>query len=197
MSGAETRLVRWSTPTRRRRPSHAEARRSDQPTPRPTATPTSSSSCWSRAATSRWRPGFDGPPRLRGRPVDLLQAASMSPWSGCTASTSHEMQLQPRAARPDAAQLACRADDDGRAGRVVPARHSGDELPPGARQDDDHARGDRSLKPEALRYFHNAGLRELRGEDYRGIFRLDGPVERRCCRHMSVGALRRGFTADG
>jgi hypothetical protein len=30
---------------------------------------------------------------------------------------------------------------------------------------------------EVLRYFHNAGLYELRGEDYRGIFRLDGPVD--------------------
>jgi hypothetical protein len=28
---------------------------------------------------------------------------------------------------------------------------------------------------ERLRYFHNAGLYELAGEDYRGIFRLDGP----------------------
>jgi hypothetical protein len=27
---------------------------------------------------------------------------------------------------------------------------------------------------ELLRYFHNAGLHELRGEDYRGVFRLDG-----------------------
>ena len=27
---------------------------------------------------------------------------------------------------------------------------------------------------EVLRYFHNAGLYELSGEDYRGIFRLDG-----------------------
>jgi Domain of unknown function (DUF1839) len=30
---------------------------------------------------------------------------------------------------------------------------------------------------EVLRYFHNAGLHELSGEDYRGIFRLDGPVD--------------------
>ncbi len=30
---------------------------------------------------------------------------------------------------------------------------------------------------EVLRYFHNAGLYELRGEDYRGIFRLDGPAD--------------------
>jgi hypothetical protein len=29
---------------------------------------------------------------------------------------------------------------------------------------------------QVLRYFHNAGLYELSGEDYRGIFRLDGPV---------------------
>ncbi|HEU4976344.1 MAG TPA: DUF1839 family protein [Baekduia sp.] len=29
---------------------------------------------------------------------------------------------------------------------------------------------------EVLRYFHNAGLHELRGEDFRGVFRLDGPV---------------------
>jgi hypothetical protein len=28
---------------------------------------------------------------------------------------------------------------------------------------------------QVLRYFHNAGLHELRGEDYRGIFHLDGP----------------------
>lgn len=27
---------------------------------------------------------------------------------------------------------------------------------------------------ELLRYFHNAGLHELRGDDYRGVFRLDG-----------------------
>jgi hypothetical protein len=30
---------------------------------------------------------------------------------------------------------------------------------------------------EVLRYFHNAGLYELRGEDYRGIFRLGGPAD--------------------
>jgi hypothetical protein len=30
---------------------------------------------------------------------------------------------------------------------------------------------------EVLRYFHNAGLYELRGADYRGIFRLDGPID--------------------
>jgi hypothetical protein len=30
---------------------------------------------------------------------------------------------------------------------------------------------------QVLRYFHNAGLYELSGEDYRGIFRLDGPVD--------------------
>jgi len=30
---------------------------------------------------------------------------------------------------------------------------------------------------EVLRYFHNAGLYELSGEDYRGIFRLDGPTD--------------------
>jgi hypothetical protein len=30
---------------------------------------------------------------------------------------------------------------------------------------------------EVLRYFHNAGLHELSGEDFRGVFRLDGPVD--------------------
>jgi hypothetical protein len=30
---------------------------------------------------------------------------------------------------------------------------------------------------QVLRYFHNAGFYELRGEDYRGIFRLDGPAD--------------------
>jgi hypothetical protein len=30
---------------------------------------------------------------------------------------------------------------------------------------------------ELLRYFHNAGYYELRGEDYRGVFRLDGPAD--------------------
>jgi Domain of unknown function (DUF1839) len=29
---------------------------------------------------------------------------------------------------------------------------------------------------QTLRYFHNAGLYELSGEDYRGVFRLDGPL---------------------
>jgi hypothetical protein len=29
---------------------------------------------------------------------------------------------------------------------------------------------------EVLRYFHNTGYHELRGEDYRGAFRLDGPA---------------------
>ena len=32
------------------------------------------------------------------------------------------------------------------------------------------------LSAERLRYFHNAGLYELSGEDYRGVFRLDGPL---------------------
>ncbi|WP_187369238.1 DUF1839 family protein [Baekduia soli] len=30
---------------------------------------------------------------------------------------------------------------------------------------------------EVLRYFHNAGLHELSGADYRGVFRLDGPAD--------------------
>jgi hypothetical protein len=30
---------------------------------------------------------------------------------------------------------------------------------------------------EVLRYFHNAGLYELSGADYRGVFRLDGPAD--------------------
>jgi hypothetical protein len=30
---------------------------------------------------------------------------------------------------------------------------------------------------ELLRYFHNAGYYELRGEDYRGVLRLDGPPD--------------------
>jgi hypothetical protein len=30
---------------------------------------------------------------------------------------------------------------------------------------------------EVLRYFHNAGLHELSGADYRGVFRLDGDVD--------------------
>jgi len=31
------------------------------------------------------------------------------------------------------------------------------------------------VSAEVLRYFHNASLYELSGEDYRGVFRLDGP----------------------
>jgi hypothetical protein len=86
----------------------------------------------------------------------------------------HEMQ--PYRALPDqiAAQLA--------AGRTITVELDAWWLPDTAATSyrADHVKT--TIVPEAidrdaeiLRYFHNAGLYELRGEDYRGVFRLDRP----------------------
>lgn len=88
----------------------------------------------------------------------------------------HEMQ--PYRALPDqiAEQLA--------AGRTITVELDAWFLPDTAATSYRTAHVKTTIVPEAidrdgelLRYFHNAGLYELSGEDYRGIFRLDGPVD--------------------
>ena len=57
----------------------------------------------------------------------------------------------------------------------------------------DRRRGHRPRRGERLRYFHDAGLYELDGEDYRGVFRLGRPVLRRRAPAVHrARALRRG-----
>jgi hypothetical protein len=88
----------------------------------------------------------------------------------------HEMQ--PYRALPDqiAEQVA--------AGRTMTVELDAFFLPDTAATSYRRSRVKTTIIPEAidrdaqvLRYFHNAGLYELSGEDYRGIFRLDGPVD--------------------
>jgi hypothetical protein len=88
----------------------------------------------------------------------------------------HEMQ--PYRALPDqiASQLA--------AGRTMTVELDAWFLPDTAATSYRREHVKTTIVPEAidrgaqvLRYFHNAGLYELSGEDYRGIFRLDGPVD--------------------
>jgi hypothetical protein len=88
----------------------------------------------------------------------------------------HEMQ--PYRALPDqiAEQLA--------SGRTVTVELDAFFLPDTAATSYRTSRVKTTIIPEAidrdaqvLRYFHNAGLYELSGEDYRGIFRLEGPVD--------------------
>jgi hypothetical protein len=88
----------------------------------------------------------------------------------------HEMQ--PYRALPDqiAEQLAV--------GRTLTVELDAFFLPDTAATSYRTSRVKTTIVPEAidcdgqlLRYFHNAGLYELSGEDYRGIFRLEGPVD--------------------
>ncbi|HEY4094601.1 MAG TPA: DUF1839 family protein [Baekduia sp.] len=88
----------------------------------------------------------------------------------------HEMQ--PYRALPDqiAEQLA--------AGRTIVVELDAFHLPDTAATSYGTAHVKSSVIAEAidrdaqvLRYFHNAGLYELSGEDYRGVFRLDGEVD--------------------
>ncbi len=105
------------------------------PTRRPTATRTSSSSCCTPAATSRW-------PRsaawcgwtsraTSGRSSSRRPRIS----SCCTAIDIHEMQPYRPLPDPDRRADRAGADDHRRARLLVPARHGGHELPPRARED--------------------------------------------------------------
>ena len=149
------------------------ARRASAPTPRPTATSTSGSSCCTRAATSRSRrSGSRVADRLRGRPVDVLQAAARGPRAALRRRHPRDAAL-PAAARADR-RAARRGPDDDRRGRLlVPARHRGDELP--------HASTSRrSIVAEAIDLDARApallpqrrATTSSSGEDYRGVFRL-------------------------
>lgn len=88
----------------------------------------------------------------------------------------HEMQ--PYRPLPD--QIAEQLE----AGRTVIVELDAYFLPDTAATDYRRGHVKTSIVPEAidrdaqrLDYFHNAGLHALSGEDYRGVFRLDGPVD--------------------
>ena len=88
----------------------------------------------------------------------------------------HEMQPYRRCREQIAEQLAARTDDDRRARLLVPARHAVD------RYRREHVKSSAVIEAidvdgERLRYFHNAGLYELGGEDFRGVLRLDRPPD--------------------
>ena len=151
---------------------HAVHARRTAPTSRPTATPTSSSSCCTRAATSRWRRWA----RRCGWTSRATSGRSSSPTratsSGSTASTS--TRCSPTGRCPS------RSPSSSAAGRTMIVELDAWYLPDTAATSyrTEHvktsvvARGDRPRRASVLRYFHNAGLHELRGEDYRGVFRL-------------------------
>ena len=119
------------------------------PTTRPTATRTSSSSCSTPAATSRSRRwasrsalDFEGDQWtfFKPHPADLELLFGVD---------IHEMQPY-RPLPVQIAELIARGpDDDGRARRLVPARHRGHELSPRAREDLGRGRGDRPRRGAA------------------------------------------------
>ena len=106
--------------------------------------------------------GFTGPDRLRGRPVDVLQAAARRP-RGALRDRHPRDAAVPAAAGPDRRAARRRPDDDRRARRLVPAGHGGDELPHRARQDVGRSPRRSTVDGERLRYFHNAGAVRARG----------------------------------
>ena len=72
--------------------------------------------------------------RLRGRPVDVLQAAARGPRDAFRHRHPRDAAL-PAAARQIAEQIDAGPHDHRRARLLVPARHGGDQLPQRARQD--------------------------------------------------------------
>ena len=135
--------------------------------------------------------GSLGPPRLRGRPVDVLQARPGATSSCSSASTSTRCSRTGRC-RSRSRSSSRGPDADRRARRLVPARHRGHQLSPRTRQDVGRDPEAIDLDDERLRYFHNASLYELEGEDFRGVFRSRARCSGRCAAAVhGAGPLRR------
>ena len=168
-------------------------------TTRPTATPTSSSSCCTRAATSRWprwapRCAID----FEGDQWTFFKPPPGRPRACSSASTSTRCSPTGRCPSRSPSSSRVGPHDDRRARRLVPARHRGDELPPRARQDARSSPRRSTVDGERLRYFHDAGLTSSTGEDYRGVFRLGARLlRRRAAALRRARALRRRPAADG
>ena len=96
------------------------------------------------------------PDGLRGRPVDVLQAAARATSRRSSASTSTRCSRYRPLPDQIAEQLARGPDDDRRARLLVPAGHRGDELPDRACQDARSIVEAIDRDGERLRYFHNA-----------------------------------------
>ena len=169
------------------------ARRSTRPaapTPRPTATADMLIELLhARGHEPLAALGHAGAHGLRGRPVDVLQAAARGP----RAAVRHR---HPRdAALPAAARADRRA---ARAGRTIIVELDSWYLPDTAATSYRTEHVKTSIAAEAidrdgelLRYFHNTGCYELHGEDYRGVFRLGGLSDRRPAALHRARALRR------
>ena len=114
--------------------------------------------------------GSHGPAGLRGRPVDVLQAASRATSRGCSASTSTRCSRTGRCPTRSPSCSATGPDDDRRARCLVPARHGGHELPAASTSR-------RSVAAEAIDLdaasacatSTTRSLHELAGDDYRGV----------------------------
>ncbi len=139
-------------------------------------------------AAPRARPGAAGAmgctraDRLRGRPVDVLQAAARGP-RALFGIDIHEMQPYRPLPEQIAEQIGRRAHADRRARLLVPARH---RLPRATAREHvkssvvveaiDPRRRAAALLPRA------AASTSSTGEDYRGVFRLGCASPRTCCR---------------
>ena len=73
----------------------------------------------------------------------------------------------PSTSRRSSARTHCLSGDR----LLVASRHRRHHLPPRASEDDGRP-GDDRPRHERMRYFHNAGVFELGGDDYRGAFRM-------------------------
>ena len=94
--------------------------------------------------------------------------------SASTASTSTRSSRTARS-RPDRRAARGRADDDGRARRLVPARHGRDELPDGAREDRRDRRGDRPRRGALPLLPQRVALRARAARTSAASFRLGRP----------------------
>ena len=115
---------------------------------------------------------LDGRARLRGRPVQFFKP-DPGELERLYGIDIHEMQPYRRLPDQIAEQLGAGRDDDRRARRVVPARHGGDRATAASTSRRRSARGDRPRRARAAVLPQRRALR-AGGEDYRGVFRLDG-----------------------
>ena len=104
--------------------------------------------------------------RLRGRPVDVLQAAARRAARALRHRRAGAQRVAAARSSTRSEHLGAGKLDLDRGRRVLAARHRGHRLPAPAHQDDDRASSDFDRRARRLGYFHNAGYYALEGEDF-------------------------------
>ena len=124
-------------------------------------------------ASSRWRRCRSRSPSTRRRPVDVLQVPPRRPRRALR-RRRHELNVWRSLHRSRCRAAGPGAPVDRRSRRVLSARHGGHVLSH-ASTSRRRSRSRRSIVEERrLGYFHNAGYYELDGDDFAGVFRLEG-----------------------